>query len=140
MREKTGAGVSDVKRALEDSSGDSAKAEELIVQRLGGSALKRAGRATGAGVVDAYIHSNARIGALVGLVCETDFVARNSDFRGLAHDIAMHVAAMDPADTAALLEQPFINDPGKTVGDLVSEANGRFGENIRVYKFVRFDL
>lgn len=140
LREKTGAGVSEIKHALEDTGGDSRKAEALILERLGDAAGKRAGRGTSAGVVEAYIHSNARIGVLLALSCETDFVARNPGFKALAHDLAMHVAAMAPADPQALVAQPFIKDPAKTVHDLVSESIGRFGENIRVAEFARFEL
>lgn len=140
LRERTGAGVSDVKKALEESGGDMARARAAIERRLGTAAGKRAGRETRAGVVDAYVHSNARIGTMAELFCETDFVARNPAFKALAHDIAMHIAAMDPTDAMALRAQPFVKDPGKTVGDLLNEAIGRFGENIRVGKFVRFEL
>lgn len=140
LREKTGAGISDIKKALEESEGDRGKAEMLIEQRLGAVAGKRTGRDTGAGVVESYIHSNARIGVLITLLSETDFVARNSDFRALAHDIAMHIAAMAPADAEILAGQPFIKDPGKTVNDIVKESIGRFGENIKIGDFARLEL
>lgn len=140
LRDKTGAGVSDIKKALEQSGGDSIKARALIEEELGSAAGKRAGRETGAGVVEAYIHSNARIGALVELWCETDFVARNPAFKALAHEIVMQIGAMAPADAAALARQAFIKDEGKTVGDVVNEAIGRFGENIKIGNFARFEL
>lgn len=140
LREKTGAGISDIRQVLEQSGGDSEKARRLIEERLGNAADKRAGRQTSAGAVDAYIHSDARMGVLIELLCETDFVARNAAFRTLAHDIAMHIAAMTPADSAALLEQAFIKDQAKMVGDLVKEAIGRFGENIKIGRFIRFEL
>ncbi len=185
LRERTGAGVSDVKKALEEAGGDMEKAEAVIERKFGASALKRAGRVLGAGVVEAYIHSNGRIGSLVELLCETDFVGRNPEFRALAHDIALHVAAMRPmyasrdavpADVRdlqksrfaeevaslekpahikeeiidgklnayfgalSLLDQPFVKDQDKAVNDMVSEAAGRFGENIKVGRFVRFEV
>ncbi len=140
LRERTGAGISEIKRALEDAGGDQTKATALIEERLGSSAGKRTGRDTSAGVVEAYIHSNARIGVLLALSCETDFVARNPAFRSLAHDIAMHIAAMAPDTTETLTGQPFIKDPGKTVGDMVNEYIGRFGENIKIGEFARFEL
>lgn len=140
LREKTGVGISDIKKALEESGGDMARAEALIEQRLGSSAGKRAGKDTVAGVVDAYIHSNARIGTLVELLCETDFVARSPAFKALAHDIAMQSAALAPADIPALLMGPFIKDPNKTMGDVVNEAIGKFGENIKVERFIRFEI
>lgn len=139
LREKTGAGISDIKKALEDAGGDMEKAAGLIEERLGSKAGKRTDRDTGAGIVEAYIHSNAKVGVLVALSCETDFVARNPGFKALAHDIAMHVAAMAPADADTLAAQPFVKDAGKTVGDVVNESIGRFGENIRISHFVRFE-
>lgn len=96
LREKTGAGISDIKKALEESDGDFNKAFALIERKLGSSAAKRAGRETMAGVVEAYVHANGRIGVLVELFCETDFVARNPQFKELAHDLALHIAAMAP--------------------------------------------
>lgn len=97
LREKTGAGISDVKHALEESGGDESRALKLIEERLGAIAGKKAGRATGAGIVEAYLHATGRIGAMVELRCETDFVARNPQFKELAHDLAMQVAALAPA-------------------------------------------
>ena len=138
LRASTGAGVSDVKRALEESGGDRAKAEAALEKKLGSSALKRAGRETQAGVVAAYIHANGKIGALVQVSCETDFVARTAEFIGMAHDIAMQIAAMEPADVAALLAQPFIKDQNKTAGGIINEAIGRFGENITIERFTRY--
>jgi len=140
LREKTGAGIADVKRALEDNGGDMEKAKMWLERKLGSLAGKRADRITGVGVVDAYIHSNSRIGSLVELYCETDFVARNPAFKALAHDLSMHIAAMNPADLSLLLTQSFIKEEQKTVGDLINEAIGKFGENIRVGKFVRFEI
>lgn len=96
LREKTGAGVSDVKKALEEANGDTARAIEIIERKLGGSAGKRAGRETTAGIVEAYVHSNGRLGVLVELSSETDFVARNPLFKELAHNVALHIAAMKP--------------------------------------------
>lgn len=96
LREKTGAGVSDVKKALEEAKGDTQKALEIIERKLGGSAGKRAGRETTAGIVEAYVHSNNKLGVLVELFSETDFVARNPGFKELAHNIALHIAAMRP--------------------------------------------
>lgn len=140
LREKTGAGVSDIKKALEDSGGDMNKTVELIEKRLGSLAGKRAGREAHAGVVDAYIHSNGKIGALAELFCETDFVARNEAFKALAHDLSMQIASMDPTDEKTFFEQTFIKDQSKTVGDLIKEAAGKFGENIKIGRFIRFEL
>ena len=185
LREKTGAGISDVKKALEESGGDTDKAFKWIEHRLGGIAEKKSGRETKAGLVEAYIHSNGRIGAMLELFCETDFVARNPAFKGLAHDLAMHIAAMRPAYLSlenmpqdlwqaekgrfeeetrglnkpsnvlkeivagklkahfgplSLHEQPFVKDQDKTVGEVLNEAIGKFGENIKIGRFTRFEF
>ncbi len=185
LREKTGAGVADVKKALEDAKGDPGRALEFIQRTFGTAAEKKAGRETGAGVVDAYIHSNSRIGVLVEVLCETDFVSRTARFRALAHDIALHIAAMRPLwvsldavprdaweaekrrfeeEAAALgkpahiaqevvdgklrsyfgaltlMEQSFVKDENRTVGQVLRDAVGQFRENIKIGKFVRFEI
>ncbi|MEK7082343.1 MAG: elongation factor Ts [Patescibacteria group bacterium] len=139
LRESTGAGISDVKKALEESGGDMEKATSALLRALGSSAEKRAGRETKAGIIEVYSHANGRIGAMAHMSCETDFVARNPEFKWLAHEIAMQIAAMDPADVSALYSQPFIKDAGKTVGNVIDEAIGRFGENIKIERFTRYD-
>ncbi len=140
LREKTGAGISDIKKALEENGGDLEKARRAIEQLLGSLAGKRAGRETRSGLVEVYVHSNGRIGSMVEFLCETDFVARNLQFKECAHEIAMHIAAMNPQDADALLGQPFVKDEEKTVREFVNEASGRFGENILVGKFSRFEI
>lgn len=140
LREKTGAGMADVKKALEESEGDMARAFGLIEQKFGSTAIKKATRATSTGIVEAYIHSNSRIGALVEVFCETDFVARNPLFKEFAHDIALHIAAMSPEDMSSLLTQPFVKDQDKTIGGYLNESIGKFGENMRIGRFVRFEL
>lgn len=140
LREKTGAGIADIKKALEESGGDTAKALGVIEGRLGGSAAKKAGRETKAGIVESYIHGNGKIGILVELLCETDFVARTPGFKELAHEVSMQIAAMAPETSDALLAEPFIKEPGKTVRDLINEAVGKFGENIQIGRFSRIEL
>lgn len=185
LREKTGAGISDVKKALEESRGDMDMALKRIEHRFEGIAEKKSGRETRAGLVEAYIHSNSRIGAMLELFCETDFVARNPAFKGLAHDLVMHIAAMRPAYLSleavpqdlwqaeksrfeeetrgldkpsrileeivagklkahfghmSLHEQFFVKDQDKTVAEVINEAIGKFGENIKVGRFIRFEL
>ncbi len=145
----------DCKRALQESNGDLAGAEEILRERGIASAAKKASRATNQGVVESYIHSGGRIGAIVEVNCETDFVARTPDFKELAHDLAMQVAAMSPLyvddseipdgdevdpQQACILQQPFIKDPSRTVQDLVNEAISKLGENVRVRRFTRFSL
>lgn len=155
LRERTSAGVMDCKRALLEADGDLDKAEEVLA-RLGiASAAKKASRTTNEGLIESYIHSGGRIGVIVEINCETDFVARTEDFKELAHDVAMQVAAMAPLyvdsedipddaesgdQESVLMLQPFIKDPTKSIKDLVSESVGKLGENIRVRRFTRFSL
>ncbi len=140
LREKTGAGIADIKKALEESGGDISKALGAIESRLGGVAAKKAGRETKAGLVESYIHGNGKIGVLIELLCETDFVARTFDFKNLAHELSMQIAAVAPQDAEALLAAPFIKDQNKTVKDVLNEAVGKFGENIQIGKFSRIEL
>ena len=140
LREETGAGVMDCKRALDEAKGDFEKAKTLIKERGLAKAKEKADREAKEGVVEAYVHAGGRIGAMVELSSETDFVARNADFRGLAKEIAMQVAAMDPADVDQLLEQPYIRDSSKTIGELVTGIAATTGENVHVKRFKRFEL
>lgn len=135
LRDKTGVSMMECKKALEEAGGDEAKALELLSARALVQAGKKADRTLAAGTVAAYVHGNGQVGALVELVCETDFVSKNDEFTALARDIAMHVSAMRPADVAELLTQPFIKDPSKTIGDLVSGAVQKFGERTEVAAF-----
>ena len=150
LRELTSAGVMDCKRALEESDGDVSKAEKLLKDQGIASAAKKASRETDQGVIETYVHSGGRIAAIVEVNCETDFVARTDEFSSLAHDIAMQIAAMDPATVGgdepeanaeeSLSLQPFIKDPSKSIQDLINETVGKLGENIRVRRFQRFSL
>lgn len=155
LREQTGAGVMDAKRALEEASGDMARAADILKEKGVAAAAKRAHRETSNGVVESYIHAGGRIGVLVELNCETDFVANTEDFRSLARNVAMQIAAMNPIvvspedrgqehegsdEEICLLSQPFIREPGRTIGDLVRETVAKTGENIRVRRFVRYEL
>ncbi|OGH17272.1 MAG: translation elongation factor Ts [Candidatus Levybacteria bacterium RIFCSPHIGHO2_02_FULL_40_18] len=139
LREQTSAGVADVREALEEASGDLKKAEELLRQKGFERAAKKGGRATGAGLIDAYIHQG-RAGAIVEVLCETDFVARTSEFKTLTHELAMQVASMNPKDNPDLLKQEYIRDPSKTISDLIKETIAKLGENITVGRFSRFEL
>lgn len=185
LREKTGAGLVDIKKALEEAQGDEIKAIEILRKKGQDKALKKSQRETKEGLIVSYVHSNNKVGSLVKLFCETDFVARNAEFQELAKDIAMHITAMNPKflrpedvsseliegekniwieqlkvekkpeeiikkilagkekkfrEEISLLSQPFVKDPGKTVGDLIAEKIGRIGENIQVGDFVRYEL
>jgi len=155
LRDLTGAGMLDCKKALEETGGELDKAKEILRQRGIAVAEKKATQETRQGLVEAYVHPDGRLGALVELNCQTDFVARTDDFRALAHDLAMQVAATDPQHIApeelpassdgdpqelCLLAQPFIRDPSRTIQDLINDTIARTGENIRVRRFARFHL
>jgi elongation factor Ts len=140
LREETGAGVMDCKRALEETKGDFEKARALIKDRGLEKAQKKSDREAKEGLVEAYVHAGGRIGAMVELSSETDFVARNPDFQKLAKELAMQVAAMDPKNVDELLEQVYIRDSSKKVGDLVTGIAATTGENVRVRRFKRFQL
>ena len=155
VRTRTSAGMLDCKKALLDCNGDIDGAIEALRKKGLAMAGKRSERTVGEGIVASYVHHNNRIGALVELNCETDFVARTDDFRKLAYDIAMQVVGATPqylsederpvdceasVAEACLLSQPFIKDPSKRVCDLITEAIARTGENIRVGRFARIEL
>lgn len=185
LRARTGSGVLDCKEALEQTNGDIDKAIDYLRKKGIASAAKKAERATAQGVIDAYIHPGERLGVLIEINCETDFVARNQEFRRFVHEIAMQIAATDPqaisrediapekiaAETkiyeeqlagtnkpkpviekivqgklekyfadVCLLEQPFVKTPEHKVGDYLKEQIAKYGENIRIKRFVRFKL
>ena len=184
LREKTGAGMMDCKKALAESAGDFAKAEEWLRKKGITGAAKKAGRIAAEGLVGAYVH-NGKIGVLVEVNCETDFVARNDDFQALVRDLALHIAAADPSyvrredvpaellekekeiervklreqkkpeamlekiltgkmerffETVCLLDQPFVKDDKKKVGQVLTEAVVKIGENITVRRFTRYQV
>ena len=140
LRAETGAGVMDSKKALQDANDDYEKAKALIKERGLAKAAKKSDREANQGVIESYIHAGGRIGALVELASETDFVARGEEFKQLARSIAMQVAAMEPADVDELLKQDYIKEPGKTIGDLVTTLAASTGENVQVRRIARFEL
>jgi len=140
LREETGVSVSEVKKALEQSEGDSEKAKELLRTWGKNLAGKKASRETKSGLVESYVHPNAKTGVLLDIRCETDFVAKNPDFKNLAHEICLQIAAMDPSDEVSLMTQPWIRDASKTIKDLIEDAIGKIGEKIEVKKFVRYEI
>ena len=156
LRAKSGAGVMDCKRALEEAEGDTERAESFLKKKGLSDAAKRAGRETSEGLVEAYVHTGGRLGALVEINCETDFVARTSELKELAHDLAMQVAAMPttsyidrseikddedrPIEEICLLDQSYIKDPSRIVHEVVQEVIAKVGENIKVRRFARFAL
>ena len=139
LREATSAGVMDCKRALADANGNFDEALRIIRERGLNKAEKRAGRSTSAGLVHSYVH-NERVGVIVELRSETDFVARSEPFRALIHDLAMHIAAMLPENVDELLAQPFIKDQTRTIKDLVGELTSKVGEKIEIGKFYRIEV
>lgn len=140
LREETAAGIVDVKNALEEAGNDAIKAAKILRQKGFDKAESREGHEVKAGLVDSYIHATGRIGALVVVACETDFVSRLTEFKELAHNVAMQVAAMNPETVDELLEQPFIKDSTKTVKDLVTEVIAKTRENIKILEFKRFQI
>ena len=185
LRARTGAGMMDCKRALEEAGGDLEKAVDVLRKKGAAKADTRAGREASEGLVEAYIHFNGRVGVLVEVNCETDFVARTEDFKQLVRDVALHIASARPLavrvedlppelvererkiyeaqaaeekkpdavkakivegrlnkffEEAALLEQKFVKDDTRTVGDLVKALVAKTGEAIRIRRFARFEL
>ena len=140
LRAKTKAGIADCRRALEESAGDLKKAEELLKSWGMDKAAKKADRAVGSGLIETYMHAGGRIGAMVEVACETDFVARTDEFKNLAHEIAMQITAMDPTTVEELLKQEYIRDSAKTIDELVKETIVKVGENIVIKRFMRFEL
>jgi elongation factor Ts len=150
LRDKTGAGVMECKRALQDAGGSMDKAVELLRQKGLSKHAKLSGREVNQGIIESYIHTGGRIGALVEINCETDFVARTDEFRTLAREVAMQVASMDPKMVGtmegdengadALLNQEYIRDSRRTIRDLIKETIGKVGENIQIARFTRFEV
>jgi elongation factor Ts len=185
LRERTGAGMADCKKALVEVAGDMDKAIDWLRAKGLSKAAKKAGREATEGAIVSYIHGGGRIGVLVEINCETDFVARNEDFQAFTRDVAMQIAAMNPQFVRAeeinedvvtrerevlmakakesgkpeamlakivdgqiakfkkeicLLDQPFVKNPDKTINDLQQELIAKIGENIKIRRFVRFEL
>jgi elongation factor Ts len=166
LREQTGAGIMECKRALEQANGDLKKATDLLKQSGLAKAEKKLGRAALQGLIETYVHAGGRIASMVELNCETDFVARTPDFKTLAREVAMQVAAMKPryvsadlvpdvdwadleaefgdrkkaAEAVCLYEQAFIRDPKRTVQDLIRDGVAKLGENVQVQRFARFEV
>jgi elongation factor Ts len=139
LRETTGAGVMEAKKALDEAQGDYDRAIAILQERGQAKVEKRAGRETGAGLVKTYVH-NGRIGVLLEVRAETDFVVRSEPFQNMAQDLVMQIAAMNPENVEELLASPYIKDPSKTVNDLVKDVIARVGENVQVTKFFRVEV
>lgn len=149
LREETGLSFAQIKKALDEANGDKDKAREILSQYSAAQAEKKSDREVAAGAIAAYVHQNGTIGVLLELACETDFVARNEEFSSLAKDLAMHVCAMAPTsvsgedgagDETALYKQAFIKNPDMTVEARIQAAVQKFGENIKVSRFIRYSI
>ena len=140
LRDATGFSIGEIRKALTEAKGDKIRALEVLKAHGAIVAKKKATRTTGQGIIESYIHATKKVGVLIEVLCETDFVARNPIFLGLAHDLAMHVAAMDPENEKELLKQPFIKDQDVTVEQLLQQSIAKIGENIKIGKFIRFQL
>lgn len=139
LRAETGAPLEAIRSALAQSGGDETKARKLLTKFAQQTHAKKASREARAGLIETYTHIG-RIGVVLQVNCETDFVARNDEFRAFVHELAMHIAAADPSDTSELLTQPFIKDETMTVADRVVELTGKLGEKIVITRFSRFEL
>ncbi len=140
IREETGYGIMDIKKALEETSGDIEKTKEILKKKGLEQAAKRADKETRQGLVVSYIHSTNKMGALLELLCETDFVAKGSDFTTLAKDLVLHAAAMAPVSSEEMLEQDFVKDPSRKIKDMISELTGKVGENVKLGRITRFEI
>ena len=155
LRDKTGAGVMDSKRALEEADGDMDRATQLLAEKGLAAAAKRSHRITSEGQIISYIHTGGRVGVMVEIKCETDFVGKTQEFADLGKNIAMQIAAMNPmyldtdsvpdevggiSDNEILMLQEYIRDPSKNIGDLIKEIISKTGENIKINRYVRYEL
>ncbi|MDP3941000.1 MAG: translation elongation factor Ts [bacterium] len=138
LRLETGASIADCRRALEETSNDEKKALEWIQKNALSKAEKKTDRATSQGLIESYIHGGGKVGVLLEILCETDFVAKTDDFENLAHEVAMQVAAMNPKDVPTLLSQEYIRDSSQTIEQMVKSVIGKLGENITIKRFQRF--
>ncbi len=138
LREETGAGMMDCKKALDEAGGDYAKARDLVRERGLAKAEKKADRETKEGYIASYVHATGKNAVMVELLCETDFVGRNEEFRALGRDIAMQVSAMAPETVEELLAQEFIKDGSQTIEQMLKALSGKIGEKLMVGRFVRY--
>ncbi len=140
IREETGYGIMDIKKALEETGGDEVKTKEILVKKGLEQAAKRADKETAQGLVMTYTHTTGKMSAMVELLCETDFVAKNPEFVQLAKNLALHAAAMNPTSTEEMLEQDYVKDPTRKISDMISEIVGKVGEKIKLGRIARFAI
>ncbi len=139
LRQETGISIAECKKALEKAKGDIEKAKEILKETFGEISKKLQKRETKEGIVEAYVHSGKKIGAMVKLLCESDFVAKSPDFQKLAHELCLQIAAQDPKEVP-LLEQNWIRDETKKIKELIEEYIAKFGENIVLEEYCRFQI
>lgn len=139
LREETGAGISDCREALEETKGDLVEAKKILKKKGLDKAVGKAGREVNAGFIDVYSHGG-KVGVLLELLCETDFVAKTEDFKNLAHELSLQVASMRPDNTDELLQQDYIREPSQKIEDLVKGVVAKLGENIQIGRFERIAL
>ena len=139
LRRDTGGGVMDCKKALEEAGGDSQKAKKILNDNAQVIAKKKANRATEQGLIDTYVHAD-KIGVLLEVSCESDFVARNAEFKEFVHNIAMQIASANPKNLKDLLAGNYIKDESVTIQNVVEQATAKIGENIQIKRFIRYEL
>lgn len=140
LREETGLSFAEIKKALDANGGDETAARSALAARSAEQAAKKADREIVAGAIASYVHSSAMTGAMVKLGCETDFVAKNDEFKSLAYDMAMHICAMNPENMEELLAQPFVKDGSMTVKEKIDGAVQKFGENTQLVEYTRYSI
>ncbi len=139
LREETGAGIADCKEALKEAEGNLEKAKDWLKKKGLDKAVSKGGREVRAGFVETYSHGG-KVGVIVELLCETDFVARTEDFKSLAHELVLQIASMNPSSVEDLLTQEYVRDNTQTVDQLVKSVSGKLGENIQIGRFERVAL
>lgn len=140
LRSQTGLGFSDIKKALDEANGDETKTIEILKSWGHKAAAKKGEREIKAGLIDAYIHGQGRIGVLVEVGCESDFVARNADFKDFVHELSLQIASMNPESVEELLGQEYFREPKTTIQDLLTARIAKIGENIKISRFQRYEI
>ena len=140
LREETGASPVKIKKALQEAGEDFEKAKELLKAWGAVKAGEKMGREANDGMVDFYVHPNAKSGVLLDIRCETDFVAKSPDFKSLAHEVCLQITALKPENVEMLLVQPWVKDETKTIKNLLEGATAKIGENITINQFARFEI
>jgi len=140
IREATGLSIGEISKALDKADGNANKALDILKARGAQIAEKKSSRQMREGLIDAYIHNTGKVGAIIELGSETDFVARNEEFKKLAHELAMQITSMNPANIEELMAQPSIKDNDMTVADLINQYIAKLGENIKVRNFTRLKI